>query len=96
MSETIRILGIPYTVDETSEVEKNGNYGELVPTLGLIRIDPKLSASLRARVLLHETLEAIDEALELNLPHCKISALAAALHQVLVDNPSLIDFLTKR
>lgn len=96
MIETIHILGIDYAIVESSQVVKDGNYGELVPDLQQIRLSPHLADALRRRTILHEVIEGIDESLGLNLPHGKITALAAALHQVLSDNPELVNDLIRR
>lgn len=96
MIDTIHILGLDYQIEESAEVEKNNNYGECIPTLQRIRIDPKLADGMKQRTLLHEIIELIDDSLGLDLPHIKITALAATLYQVLVDNPELLADLTKR
>lgn len=91
----IKILGhqipIIYEKDLLREHSKFGHYD---PKKQEIKIDADMNKQQQNTTLLHEIIEVIDSALQLNLDHDKqLSKLEVGLYQVLKDNPGLLKLL---
>ncbi|MHB8182620.1 MAG: hypothetical protein ACYDDN_02555 [Candidatus Desulforudaceae bacterium] len=83
--ETLKILGLDYTVKQIDDNE-TGQFGTHNGNTQVIRLNINKHPDQIASTLLHEIIEALDTNLELNLTHPQISALEAGLYQVLKDN----------
>ncbi len=83
----IRICGIDYELVADEMVgRENHNLGEFRPGRAQIAIDPKCPPQQINQTLIHEILEAIKWNLSLTLNHAELTAIAAMLHAVLLDN----------
>lgn len=83
---TLKVSGLEYRVvreDRLSEVQRAG---DISGVRLVVRIYSGAKARCQSEALLHEILHAIDRACHLDIPHGTLTALAYALHQVLVDN----------
>lgn len=78
----MRILGYTYQVERIPAL---GAMGRCDVALQIIRIDANLPADQARSTMLHEIIEALNHALEMDLPHGVICQLEAGLYQVLVD-----------
>lgn len=84
----VRIMGCDYSVEVSDELQTFDHAGicklhsdEIVIGSGVANKMP---------ILIHELTEAINYRLELNLKHSKLSQIASAFYQMLVDNPDLL------
>lgn len=86
----IKIGGVDFTVivnDDYKEEDANvRTMGQMDYFKGQIWIRESIGDNMKESVLLHEILEAINEAHELNLKHSQITSLEHALYQVIKDN----------
>jgi len=64
-------------------------YGEYHPSKLEIVLDTNLNKQKEGETLLHEMLEAIDAIYDIELDHHKLSLMATALHQVVIENPNI-------
>ncbi len=63
--------------------------GEISPTELVITIHPDQEASQQKETLLHEIIEALKSAFDMDMPHDHVQILGCALHQVMADNPKI-------
>jgi hypothetical protein len=79
----IDILGIPHVVSAVpSEKLPPGSSGQCDENRAEILIDEELVDGPRRRILLHEIIHAIEEALELELSEAQVVGLAAGLNSI--------------
>lgn len=91
----IKVAGYTVTVQEDEHLIANSSrLGEYSPIEQKITLAKGLTEQQKNETLIHEILEVINSIYELNLAHdeqlCKLSV---AIHQILVDNKSLISVL---
>jgi hypothetical protein len=87
--EKIRILGKSYGVQIVQGLE---NCGECVDSKQTIRVQAGMPHGLERDTVLHEIIHALDYGMHLSMTERQVSALAAGLVAVLVDNPSLLTY----
>ena len=87
--EKIRILGKIYGVQIVPGLE---NCGECFDAKQILKIQEGMPYGLERDTLLHEIIHALDYGMHLSMTERQVSALAAGLVAVLVDNPSLITY----
>jgi len=90
-AETVRILGITYSLVADRAMVRDGHDGEHDAYTSRISLDPATETQYLNGVFCHEVVEAINSILELGLPHAAITALGAGLYQFIVDNPKLVN-----
>jgi hypothetical protein len=90
----IKILGhlMEVVFDEKLSIKRGVN-GECCCNTGHLRISAQAQFSQQQDTLIHEILEAINYNLELKLEHHQICSIACVLHQVLMDNPDVLNFM---
>ena len=74
------------------------HYSEYTPTSSIIHLDRDLRIQQKEEPLIYEILEAINHIFELNFDHDnQFTRLSVVLHQIIIDNPSLIkSFFAKK
>jgi hypothetical protein len=91
--ETIKILGIPYTVKEVPFISRDSaTLGQIDYWQQEIKLVSGLKPELKEQTLLHEVIHGILQALGLNFEDENekiVQSMASALHQFVVDNKSL-------
>lgn len=91
--EKIKIGGMFYRVSENRKLARDrDSSGESCGNDLWITIDTTLSRQNQETTLLHEIIEQINAVYDLDLEHHKISLLEAALYQVIMDNPDILNF----
>lgn len=91
----VKIAGYKVNILNSKTILANeGRLGEYSSFEQAIRLAEGLTSQQRKETLIHEVLEAINDIYELGLEHdeqlCKLSV---AIHQIVVDNPQLINAL---
>lgn len=89
---TVKILGHSYKFYRVRKVDKNNSSGECNFQRNIIKIKSGQQKTAEAETILHEVLHALDP----NLSEVRVHAFAAQLHQVLRDNPKLLDLIFPR
>lgn len=83
----VKVGGVFYQVRRG----KMMNEGESLFREGIINICHEACDDIASLALVHEILEIINNEHGLNLSHSKIQSLGSAIHQVLKDNPGLVE-----
>lgn len=91
----IKVAGYQVKIETDRNILANeSRLGEYSPFEQRIRLAEGLTVQQKSETLIHEILEAINDIYELGLEHdeqlCKLSV---AIHQIMVDNPQLINVL---
>ena len=82
----MKILGYNYTVDRSKSQDEVGAMGRFHAKSQAIQIANDINQQQDESTMIHEAIEAINYHLGLELEHKDITALEAALYQVLTDN----------
>lgn len=90
IEKNIKIGGLYYKTLEVKDLARDHSaLGRCCGNNTTIELDSELKDSVKEKTLIHEIIEAINFEYELDLEHPKISILASAFYQVLVDNKNL-------
>lgn len=93
--QSVKVGGLTLQVRVVQEIPVDGGNasGHWDYASGQLRISKARNPfpEQQQETMLHEVLHVIDESLELQLSEQQISALAHALHALLVDNPGLME-----
>lgn len=80
---TIDILGVPHSVKTVSDKRlPSDSCGQCDESMAEILIEENLAPAIHRRILLHEVIHAIDDALELGLSEAQVVGLAAGLNSI--------------
>jgi hypothetical protein len=83
----MKIIGYEYDLELDKTIEQIGQNAGLINFDDMkINIASDLNPNVKASVLIHEVIEAINYHLELDLKHPQIMALEVGFHQVLSEN----------
>lgn len=93
MVDGVWINGIYYYVKETAGHFSGDTLGEFHPTQSAILIDQSLEDQIKKSTLVHEIVEAWNWRYEWKLPHEIITQMEAAVYQLVIENPELIEYL---
>ena len=86
----IRIQGHDYRcLFDEGIVSRRLHAGEHSAIDGTITIAPSQDESHQKETLIHELIEAIKSAFDLDMPHSHVQALSAGLYQIIADNPKV-------
>lgn len=84
----IKILGHDTTIKliNQEDFSNSDQFGDFHEKYHQIRISREISTGRQIETLIHEVVEYINAALELELKHNQVQALSATLYQVISDN----------
>ena len=88
--QSIKILGIDYSIEIKKEFEEAETLGESDERLSHIAISDKLSDALFRETLFHEVIHQVDERLKLGLTEQQVQGLSTGLHCVYCENSFLL------
>jgi len=84
--QSIKILGIDYSIEIKKEFDEPETLGESNEQLSHIAISNKLSDALFRETLFHEVIHQVDERLKLGLTEQRVQGLSTGLHCVYREN----------
>lgn len=85
----INVLGLAYNISEQEDVSSGTALGLCQFAKQQIILEKKQCQEQKEATLIHEILEAINNQLELELPHKTICSLETGIYQVLKENKLL-------
>jgi len=92
MSErTIKIGGFQYRLRFVSSHSLDGKFGQCNFYSTTIDVNAQADPEQQRATIVHEVIEALNYHFELNLKHRQIQSLEHGIHQVLTDNPDLLE-----
>ena len=86
LPRNIKIGGLLYSLEESSELAERDVFGECYPQSQKILINKTLQPDQKEVTLLHEITEAIVNSLAIDIQHDHLTAYCFMLYQVIKDN----------
>lgn len=90
--EYVRVLGKPYKIEMIDEFEDAGQCNDVKQS---IKIRAGMPLELEQDAVIHELVHALDYCMHLEMAERQVSALASGLTALILDNPSLLHYLSQ-